>query len=199
MNKILNKNKKSLKKKLGASKNSRLLIHAINDFEKSTDLLVSDRISSKEVSFDCKKGCDICCNLRVEVLPPEVFNIARYIRSLPDSKQKYYLLKLNEHSEYAADKKFVDYNKPCPFLTGEGSCGIYSVRPHKCRAYLSKSVSVCKSGRDAEEDLKLGMLTKQLANDSVQIYKSKKLVMHPTELGQGVLTTLENKEIEEVC
>ncbi|MDU0111857.1 YkgJ family cysteine cluster protein [Psychrosphaera aquimarina] len=196
MNKILYKNKASLKKKLGVSKNPRLLIHAINDFEKNTDLLVSDRTSSKEVSFDCKKGCNICCNLRVEVLPPEAFNIATHIRSLPENVQKDYLIKLKDHSEYAVGKKFVEYNKPCPFLTSEGSCGIYSVRPHKCRAYLSKSVSACNSDRDADEDQKLRMATSQLANDSVQIYKSKKLIMHPIELGQGVLTTLENKEIE---
>jgi Fe-S-cluster containining protein len=197
MHKIIKKNKSVLKKKLGMSKNVNLLIHSINYFEKNTDLIVSERIKSKEVTFDCKVGCDICCNLRVEILPPEAFNIANYIKSKPNEYQEAYIQKLKDHREYAEGKTFDSYNKPCPFLTSSQTCDIYNVRPHKCRAYLSKSVAVCQSQRDADQDEKLCSATSELANDSIHIYKSKKLIMHPTELGQGVLSAIENDLEEE--
>jgi Fe-S-cluster containining protein len=45
---------------------------------------------------------------------------------------------------------FNDLNvKPCPFLTSSRTCAIYNVRPHKCRACLSKvlpSASVNQEG-----------------------------------------------------
>ncbi|MFT4803560.1 MAG: Fe-S-cluster containining protein [Psychroserpens sp.] len=128
----------------------------------------------------------------MEILPPEAFNIANYIKSKPNEYQDIYIQKLKEHREYAKGKTFEAYNKPCPFLTSSRSCAIYNVRPHKCRAYLSKSLTVCQTGRDAEQDEQLSSATSQLANDSIHIYKSKKLIMHPTELGQGVLSALEN-------
>lgn len=72
----------------------------------------------------------------------------------------------------------------------------YYIRPHKCRAYLSKSALVGRERRDADEDQKLSIATTQLANDSVGIYKAKKCVMHPSELGQSVLKAIENHDLQ---
>ncbi len=197
MEKILKKSKSNLRNKIRISKNSTLLVRSIADVQKNTDLLVKETIYGRGVSFDCKKGCDTCCSLRVEVLPPEAFYIANYINTLPaDSKNKK-IKKLRKHVEYSKGKKLSEYNKPCPFLNNTGACGIYEVRPHKCRAYLSKDVEKCNSTREADEDPTLSDATTQLVNDSVALYKKRKCVMHPTELSQSVLAALDDATLED--
>lgn len=183
------------KKKLGIAPNAKILVHAINTFEENTDTLAQLR-QAQGVKFACKNGCAHCCNLRVEALPPEVFYIAAFIKSQPQSTQQQLIEKLQAHSEYASGRPFIEYNKPCVFLTQQGSCAIYSVRPHKCRANLSKQVERCITHRDPDEDEQLARVYHQLVIETVALYKKKNCVMHPAELGNSVLMALNDEQLE---
>jgi len=194
---ILKKYKKDLKKKIGLGRNSSLFVHAIKKFYKNTDELIDVRIRSGAVNFDCKKGCTACCHLRVEVLPPEAFVISDYLKSKTKESVDYYIDKLREHVYSTKGKSFKEYIHPCPFLKSSGSCDIYSVRPHKCRAYLSMSVTHCNTDNIAAEDMHLNILAKVLSNDCIDVYKSKSCVMHPSELGKSVLAVLEDDSLKE--
>lgn len=182
------------KKKLGIAPNAKILVHAISTFEENTDTLAQVR-QAQGVKFACKNGCSHCCNLRVEALPPEVFYIAGFIKAQPQAIQQYLIEKLQAHSEYAQGKPFRDYNKPCVFLTEQGSCAIYSVRPHKCRANLSKQVQRCIDLRDPDEDKQLANAYHQLVMQTIALYKKKNCVMHPTELGASVLAVLNDEQL----
>ena len=185
----------TLKKKIKVGKDDRLLVHAIADFENKTDLL-NTRIAAEDApTFDCKKGCSHCCNLRVEVLPPEAFYIAKHINSLPPEQRNDFTIRLKTHAAYAKDKTFDEYNAPCAFLSKDGACEIYSVRPHKCRAYLSMDVGSCISIRSAAEFPRVKELQNDLALETIDVYKKKNLVMHPTELTQGVLAAIEDETL----
>lgn len=193
---ILKKYKSALKKKIGLGKNASLFVHAINEFHKHTDSLVEIRLRSGAVSFDCKKGCVACCNLRVEALPPEIFAISHYLKSKPEEELAAYKDKLRNHVLVTKGKKFKEYNHPCPFLASSGACDVYKVRPHKCRAYLSVDVASCESNNVAQEDVHINMAEKVLSNDCIAVYKSKSCVMHPAELGQSVLAALEDDNLQ---
>lgn len=69
----------------------------------------------------CKKGCSFCCHIPVRVMEMEAKVIHWYCKEngIP-----------------------IDYNRQgsaCMFLSGEGSCSIYPVRPLVCRKYFVAS------------------------------------------------------------
>lgn len=67
----------------------------------------------------CKRGCDFCCRIPVDVSPVEV----EYMKSRdPDLVRKIGDVDLNTAS-------------PCPFLK-KGVCSIYNVRPYLCRMHM---------------------------------------------------------------
>ncbi len=196
MENLVNRCNSEMKRKIWLGKNQKLLIHLTSNFENNTDAITRHRIKTTDIAFECKRGCNYCCNLRVEILPPEAFYIANHIKSLSSEMQEGYMEKLKESSRYSLGKTFVEYNKPCSFLSEKGTCEIYSVRPHKCRSHLSKSVSSCIKTRNADEDYNLKVAHNQLAHGTVTLYKNKGCVMHPTELAQGVLAALEDSTLE---
>ncbi|MEY4589129.1 MAG: hypothetical protein RL497_1205 [Pseudomonadota bacterium] len=196
MDQLIKKCVSAAKKKLGINPNAKMLTHSISLFQENTDLISKHRVVHNNIAFACKKGCAHCCNLRVEVLPPEVFYIANHIKTLPESHQKAHIKNLEAHSVYAQGRAFIDYNKPCPFLTEQATCGIYTVRPHKCRSNLSKSVERCIETRDPEEDSVLKTAHIKLVRETVDLYKNKKCVMHPAELGLSVLAALKDETLE---
>jgi uncharacterized protein len=195
MDQLIKKCASAIKKKIGINPSTKNLIHAISLLEENTDLITKHQVATERISFACKKGCAHCCNLRVEVLPPEAFYIANHIKSLPQSKQQLHITNLERHVSYSNDRTFVHYNKPCPFLSENATCSIYTVRPHKCRSNLSKSVESCQLNRDPEEDYRLKIAHNRLAMETVNLYKNKNCVMHPTELGLGVLAALNDEEL----
>jgi uncharacterized protein len=197
IDKIVKKNKATLKNRLGTGKNPKLLVHTISLLQESTDQVVNDRIGSGEVKFDCKKGCSTCCSMKVEILPPEAFRIANYVKSLPELQQQEIVQKLREQANYSRVTWYTIYSKPCTFLDQEGACSIYSIRPHNCRAYLSKSLPACQQKRFAEQDSMLKSASERLKNDAIEIFTSKKCVMVGAELGESVLLAFENENLQE--
>lgn len=184
----------AIKKKLGIKPTAKRLMFAMVQFHEATDALVKWR-SSAGVKFACKKGCSYCCHLRVELLPPEAFYIAAHIKTLPVAQQAILLEKLTQHKLYAEGKTFTHYAKACPFLTPQGACGIYAVRPHKCRAHVSLRVESCATTGDAAEDSVLALAMQKLVAQTLALYKQHGCVMHPMELGQGVLAVLQDEHL----
>lgn len=184
-----------IKKKLGIKPTAKRLMFAMAQFHEATDALVKWRSGSAGVKFACKKGCSYCCHLRVELLPPEAFYIAAHIKTLPADQQAAIVGKLIQHKIYAEHKTFTHYAKACPFLTSQGGCGIYAVRPHKCRAHVSLRVEPCATTGDAEEDYALALAMQKLVAQTLALYKQHGCVMHPLELGQGVLAVLQDEHL----
>lgn len=74
----------------------------------------------------CRKGCGWCCHQRVGAAAVEVLAIAERLRGT------------------AAAEKLAAWQPggPCAFLEG-GACGIYDVRPLKCRSLYNLDVRYC--------------------------------------------------------
>lgn len=183
--------RQEIKARLGKKTNGEFLMHAIDVFHKYTDQLISQRQKTESLApFDCGKGCTACCHLRVEALPPEIFKIAWHIGTLAEGTQQTWIQRLRQHAGQAEGKTYRDYHARCPFLDAAGGCGIYAIRPHKCRTHLSTSRTACDTPGNARPDPKLQAAEDALALEVIALYKSRGVSMNPAELSQGVLTAL---------
>ena len=121
---------------------------------------IAEDATQPHKQFACQAGCHQCCYQAVTCTEDEFVEIARHINSLP-KKQKSRLMNLAYERSMEVQKNleetsvagtiatsveevrfinsFTDY-KPCPFLQGDGHCGIYPVRPIDCRTFHSTSV-----------------------------------------------------------
>jgi Fe-S-cluster containining protein len=107
----------------------------------------------------CEKGCNACCYLIVESTAIEAEMVRRYMEEhLDDEERRRVVKKIKEAKRHypdpvRTDEEFSDslvekhfaLNMPCPFLSSEGLCTIYEVRPINCRKHVVFSdPSQCK-------------------------------------------------------
>ncbi len=111
-------------------------------------------------TISCKAGCGACCRQPVPISEAEAFDIAEYVKNLPEPQQTEiknrfddafntltsagWFEKLNALPEKASKERrnlAMDYfgmEISCPFLINE-SCSIHKRRPLACREYLVTS------------------------------------------------------------
>lgn len=144
------------------------------------------------VEFQCRRGCAHCCEFRVEVMPVEALRIAAHLRDQGDGAR--WIRVLEAHSRYARGRTELDYQKPCPFMDAEGACGIYEVRPYKCRVYHSLDAEACRKHRKNYGVGLLDQLESMVVQGLRQVFSQGRLSLAPSELGQSVLQALTDPE-----
>jgi Fe-S-cluster containining protein len=101
----------------------------------------------KEI-MDCHKGCKTCCRLNVSVLHVETICILEYLKNnLTDDEFKSFSNKIRKYyldCMGLEDEDRIVAGLECIFLTEEGYCSIYPVRPLICRSVTSNSQEKCK-------------------------------------------------------
>jgi hypothetical protein len=116
------------------------------DAEITTEI---DRYVTAGGRIYCNKGCSGCCTLTVNCSFTEALRVAAALSpdSLPGLRD--FAARLTEITQQARDLKaylglYRQRMGGCPFLSDEGTCGVYPVRPLSCRALLStKEPSWC--------------------------------------------------------
>ena len=134
------------------------------------DILVKqavDDIGEEGEQVSCRKGCNHCCHLLVEVSWSEAMEIAQWLNTLTEAKRDHFLSRIKENagvarglfsqskkdkqyvgcvqddeteiSDTTHDQYFYGEKRPCPFLGEAGECQAYSVRPSACRMHLVTS------------------------------------------------------------
>lgn len=131
-----------------------LSIKTLADISKITSSLykhtaeqIQKFIKKESINVACHQGCDTCCKtMRVEILPPEAFLIAKKIK---DDFSKKKIDKLIEKLSISNEKligktllECIDEHVECVFLEN-GECSIYNFRPYQCRAFLAKDSTYC--------------------------------------------------------
>lgn len=194
---IVSKQENDFRRKLSANKNIIFAINLIRQLHEQVDSLVTKIKQKPGVKFDCKKGCNYCCTLRIEAVPPEVFLIARHLRTLPSASLKELIAKLEEHSKSALGVLMEEFFLQCPLLEG-GACSIYSIRPVMCRKYCSLDVAECmKPDVSAPENGELVAKASALIYGSTEAYGRARLPNRSHELGQALLLALTDGTIEQ--
>jgi Fe-S-cluster containining protein len=140
----------------------------------------------------CAPGCCFCCYLPVDVLAPEAFRIAAYLkqtRSPAEFAALVYRLGVHGQHDFGA--------RPCAFLA-DGCCSIYEVRPMVCRGYNSLSKERCEAYyHDASVDLqgtkdhRAGRLAEAMEEGVIAGLKALSLDAQWYELCSAVLRVLE--------
>lgn len=130
--------------------------------------------------ISCGKGCDHCCHLLVEISWEEAKEMAYWLHQQPEAEHQQFLQRIQhnaaeakelflqsrrdkqyvgrvfddeaEISEATHDAYFYDKKRPCPFLSTEGVCLAYEVRPSACRMHLVTSAPELCSVEVGETD-----------------------------------------------
>ena len=90
----------------------------------------------------CGKGCRGCCNLAVNCTFTEAMVVASSLTEEQIDRVKAHAVKLLAHMGKVSDlKSYLRMQRQtigfCPFLSEDGSCGVYGERPSSCRSLLS--------------------------------------------------------------
>ena len=148
----------------------------------------------------CRKGCSWCCTMQVDILPPEAFRIAAYLRETRSAEALAALtIRMAGTSAQTRGLNWREHmalRLPCPLLE-DGACGVYPVRYFTCRAHNSVDERACEDwnrGRDIP-----GIPVYAPQNDTTALIRSgfsdglerAGLQSGLVELVSGVLTALQ--------
>jgi len=117
-------------------------------------------LEANSVHVACGRGCSRCCHHFVtSVHALEVLCLYEAIRNRPNIEElieecrkrvedfegweefckENYPERTPEERDDLVLEHYYDEGNPCPFLAGDGACGVYEVRPTTCRMYLASS------------------------------------------------------------
>lgn len=115
---------------------------------------------SSRDALACRKGCAMCCHLRVAAMPVEVLGVLDYLRQQrsPAAMEAVARKVAATAAQLRAlpAETLLTVNIPCPLLGEDGACSVYPARPFNCRAYHSLDVEACKQSFAHPDDLSLG-------------------------------------------
>ncbi len=106
-------------------------VHAAID-----NVLERDRSrSAASGGIKCRKGCDHCCRVPVEIWPHEAALLVGIAREAGMELDK---ARLERQSQYTMDtwRQQPAPDRACVFLGGDGACKVYEFRPDACRKLL---------------------------------------------------------------
>jgi Fe-S-cluster containining protein len=171
------------------------IIHFIANLQRGVDSVTQAALDQGS-QFDCKAGCNHCCQVRVEALEPEIFLIARELRQWPDQKLGEVMVRLQNHAAAVKVMPAGQHRSACPFLD-QNLCSIYAVRPAVCRKAHSFDVTKCATpGADIPQNLDLVVKAEALMKGTAEAYRSIELPASAHELGQAVLLAMTDDAAE---
>lgn len=184
-------------RQLRSNRNKTFAITLIRTLHNQIDTQAKQAIAERGIQFDCRPGCDHCCSLRVEVLPPEVFLIARELKKLPKDDLASLVSKIEDQADYARGLSMGNYRRPCVMLE-DGRCSIYEVRPSMCRKLYSLDVKSCNTpAMNALEDSRLFATIASITIGANEGYGKAKLPNYSHEFAQALLVALSDKDAED--
>ena len=91
--------------------------------------------SAASGDIQCRKGCDRCCRLPVEIWPHEAALLVEITREAGIAMDK---ARLERQSQYTMHnwRQQPAADQACVFLGDDGACKVYESRPNACRKLL---------------------------------------------------------------
>lgn len=193
---LAQKQQKTYRQLLMANKNKVFSIQIMGRLHRQIDEVTDEVRERPDVKFDCKSGCSYCCHFRIEVFAPEIFLLARRLRTLPADRLDSLIQQLEAHAADAQGIRREDFSMKCPLLV-DNMCSVYEDRPSICRKYLSLDVEECKKpGVSAPEDGELVFKSLALISGTKEAFAKAKIPLTVHELGQALLVALTDDTCE---
>lgn len=136
---------------------------AVVTLHRRVDEVLAATIAGHAVSLACKRGCDLCCHLRVQVQPYEAFHLAAWLRrnfSAAALAAVIERLRANAATTRAlGEERRKRTNMACALLGPDGACTAYEARPSQCRRCHSTSMEPCAAfhADPSRDDIDSGM------------------------------------------
>lgn len=91
--------------------------------------------STASGDIKCRKGCDHCCRVPVEIWPHEAALLVEIAR---EAGMELDQARLERQSQYTLDnwRQQPAADRACVFLGDDGACKVYEFRPNACRKLL---------------------------------------------------------------
>ena len=143
------------------------------EFHRAYGDYLHHNLEANDVRVSCGRGCDRCCRHFVtSVHALEVLCLYEALRGRPDLDdlmdacarrvddyegwkefcEEAYPERTPEEREDLVLEHYYDEGNRCPFLAGDGACGVYEHRPVTCRMYLATSpVEFCDPEKVTDE------------------------------------------------
>ena len=121
---------------LADSKDPQQLPRSVVRFHRQVDEILARSHAAHGTRVACARGCSMCCHMQVEMLPPEAFSLAQWLRAhfTPAALQgvmarlRANTARIHEIGLEARKRS----NLACALLGGDGACSAYEARPAQC-------------------------------------------------------------------
>jgi Fe-S-cluster containining protein len=144
----------------------------------------------------CRAGCSHCCEVRVEALAPEVFQIANALKQLPEQALASWRQRLQAHVPLVRNLTTAEHRVPCVFLR-DHLCAIYGIRPAVCRRAHSYDATACAEHHpEIPQNLQVILQSEALLKGTNDAYAQAGLNVGRHELSQAVLRALDDDTLE---
>lgn len=123
----------------------------------------------------CAAGCASCCVVNVAVLMPEAIALVRYVRQIESSGPGAALSErvrgLYQKICGLSEQERLRLQLTCAFLSDQGRCLIYPLRPLMCRSVSSTDPASCRAALTAPHaaeapSVVMNLLQKQLCDQA---------------------------------
>jgi len=136
------------------------MLQAQREYHDAYGQFLSHNVAANSIHVSCGRGCSRCCHHFVTSAHAlEVLSVYENIRHRDDLEalisqcgrrvedydawREFCGITYPERSPSERDdlalEHYYDERNPCPFLEGDGACGVYLDRPMTCRMYLASS------------------------------------------------------------
>jgi Fe-S-cluster containining protein len=158
---------------LVAARDPQRLPHAVMAFHQKIDAMVDESIRVHQVAVACRRGCSHCCHMQVEILPPEAFALAAWLKRQLDASAldavRNRLRGNAARTRQLGDEGRKRANMPCALLGSDGACTAYAARPAQCRRFHSTHLPTCEASFAAPDDDSISSPAHPLVMHNVQV------------------------------
>lgn len=189
---------------LAGAADAQAMPYAVVRFHRQVDAVLEQSIRVHNVSVACTRGCGYCCHMQVEILPPEGFALAAWLRKNFDATRLAGVItRLRENAARTRELGVEGRkraNLACALLGEDGACSAYEARPAQCRRFHSTHLATCKSSHAAPHDDSIESPAHPLVSHNAQVIVT--LAQHglrdagldatPGDMNYALLEALEN-------
>lgn len=140
---------KAARESLAGANDPARVVQSVMRFHRKVDEILAESHRVHAVPVACSRGCSYCCHMQVEMLPPEAFSLAAWLRKHRSAAQLQALTQRLRDNAAATASLGLEGRKranlACALLGEDGACSAYEARPAQCRRFHSMDLASCKA------------------------------------------------------